>query len=265
MKKLIPSALLFVATAYLTPFPVKAVEAGDFRWHGKLKPGDTIELKGVNGAIVAQGVSSGDVEVTARKSARKSDPNSVQIKVVEHAGGVTICAVYPDVNGQQNECKPGSGGRMNTRDNDTNVEFTARVPAGVRFAGRSVNGNVEGKSLNSDVEATTVNGNVRVQTSGTVTVAKTVNGSINADAGAANWTRAAEFSSVNGSVAVALPANASADVHGSTVNGSVQSDFPLQVSGKFVGRNINGKLGNGGPELKLSTVNGSITLKHSGV
>lgn len=265
MKKWIPVAALLAATAYLTPLSVYGVESNDFRWHGKLKPGDTIELKGVNGAIMAQGASSGEVEVTAHKTARRSDPNSVQIQVVEHPGGVTICAVYPDVNGQKNECKPGSGGRMNTRDNDVNVQFTARVPAGVKFVGRTVNGNVEGRSLGSDVEATTVNGNVKVQTSGTVTVAKTVNGSVNADAGAANWAHGAEFASVNGSVAVALPGNANADVHGSTVNGSVQSDFPLQVSGKFVGRNINGRLGNGGPELKLSTVNGSITLRHSGV
>ena len=40
-----------------------------------------------------------------------------------------VCAVYPSRNGQPNECKPGHGGRMNTRDNDVNVSFVVRVPA----------------------------------------------------------------------------------------------------------------------------------------
>lgn len=265
MKRLVPVALLLAAAAYLTPFNLYGVESNDFRWHGRIKPGNTVELKGINGAIIAQGASSGEVEVTAHKTARRSDPNSVRIDVVEHDGNVTICAVYPDVHGQRNECKPGSEGRNNSKDNDVSVEFTVRVPAGVKFAGRTVNGNIQGRSLNSDVEATTVNGNVRVQTSGTVSVARTVNGSIDADSGATNWTKGAEFTSVNGSVALSLPPNASAEVHGSTVNGSIRSEFPLTVSGKFVGKKVDGKLGNGGPELKLATVNGSITLRHSGV
>ena len=61
-------------------------------------------------------------------------PAEVKIEVVEHAGGVTICAVYPS-SGAPNECKPGKGGRMNVRDNDVNVEFKVSVPAGVRFVG----------------------------------------------------------------------------------------------------------------------------------
>ena len=34
-------------------------------------------------------------EVTATKTGRKSNPAEVEIRVVEHAEGVTICAVYP--------------------------------------------------------------------------------------------------------------------------------------------------------------------------
>ena len=253
-----------ILCAALVPIAAGAVESSDFKWHGKLKPGDVIELKGVNGAIVAQGSSGADVEVTAHKTGRRSDPAGVQIEVVPHDGGVTICAVYPDVDGRKNECKPGGEGRNSTHDNDVRVEFHASVPAGVRFVGRTVNGNVEANSLKSDLEAYTVNGNVKVATSGTAQTARTVNGSIDASLGAANWAHGAEFSSVNGSVNVAVPGKASADVHASTVNGGINTDFPLTVTGKFVGRKIDGKIGNGGPELKISTVNGSIQLRQSG-
>jgi hypothetical protein len=67
----------------------------EFHWSGKVAAGAAIEIKGVNGAIVATGAPGADVEVTAVKKGRKSDPAGVKIDVVEHAGGVTICAVYP--------------------------------------------------------------------------------------------------------------------------------------------------------------------------
>ena len=82
--------------------------------------------------------------------------------------------------------------------------------------------------------------------------------------GSANWKRPAEFSSVNGTVSLELPTKASADVHASTVNGRIKTDFPLEVTGRFAGRHANGRIGNGGPELKISTVNGSINLRQQG-
>ena len=48
------------------PWTAQAVDTGDFRWHGKLKAGDVIELKGINGAILAQPAAGNEVEVSAR-------------------------------------------------------------------------------------------------------------------------------------------------------------------------------------------------------
>jgi DUF4097 and DUF4098 domain-containing protein YvlB len=164
----------------------------------------------------------------------------------------------------RNNCKPGDGGRNNASNNDVKVEFTVRVPAGVHFVGRTVNGDIQAGSLKSDVEAYTVNGNVKVNTAGTALAAKTVNGSVEAALGSANWKHPAEFSSVNGTVSVELPTKASADVHASTINGRIKTDFPLEVTGRFAGRHVDGRIGNGGPELKINTVNGSINLRQQG-
>ena len=98
--------------------------------------------------------------MSAVKKGRKSDPAQVKVEVVEHAGGVTLCAVYPAPDGRENTCAPGKGGRMNVRDNDVNVEFHVKVPAGVRFVGRTVNGGISGSGLTADAEAETVNGGV---------------------------------------------------------------------------------------------------------
>src|SRR5207249_1011036 len=65
---------------------------GEFHWSGRLASGKRLEIKGVNGDIHAVGVTSGEATVTARKHARRSDPESVEIKVVATDDAVTICA-----------------------------------------------------------------------------------------------------------------------------------------------------------------------------
>lgn len=257
----IPVLLAAAALAW----PVAAVEpaaAQDFEWSGRVERGKTVELRGVNGDIEA-GPADGDrVRVTARKRARKSDPASVEIEVVEHSDGVTICAVYPGKRGDRpNECRPG-GGRMNVEDNDVKVEFTVRLPAAVNLAARTVNGSIDARSLEADVEASTVNGAIDVSTSGIVQ-ASTVNGSIEARIGRADWSHELDFSTVNGSISLTLPEGINAQVRASTVNGHLSSDFPLTIEGKFSPRRLTGKIGDGGRELNLKTVNGSIELRRS--
>ena len=240
-----------------------AGEAQDFEWDGRIDRGDKIEIKGINGAIKASGASGNQVSVTAVKKGKKDDPADVRIEVVEHSGGVTICAVYPDAEGKKNECAPGDGGRLSSKDNDVSVAFTVQVPAGVRLVASTVNGEIEAGGIGADVKATTVNGDVKVSTSG-LARATTVNGSIQASMGRADWSGTTHFNTVNGSITVKLPDNASTDVSASTVNGSMNTDFPLTVQGKFSMKNMKGTIGDGGRKLQLETVNGSIYLKSGG-
>ena len=236
-------------------------QGNEWRWRGSLSAGRAIEVKGVNGGIEAEPSSGGEVEVIAVKSARKSNPDDVRIEVIEHAEGVTVCAVYPTRDGDKpNVCAPGSGGRMSTRNNDVSVHFRVRVPAGVRFEGRTVNGEVKAEGLSADVVATTVNGSVRVKTTG-LARAQTVNGSIRAWMGRADWSNELEFQTVNGTIDLSFPASLSADVHAETVNGEITSDFPLTVTGRFSKRRLDGTIGGGGRELRLQTVNGSVQIR----
>jgi hypothetical protein len=236
--------------------------AADFQWHGRLAAGKTLEIKGVNGAIDATAADGDEVEVTATKTGRRSDPGSVRIEVVEHGEGVTICAVYPDVEGRRNECRAGDGGHMSTRDNDVNVHFVVRVPRGVGFSPRTVNGDVVAEGLDGDVSVRTVNGSVQLSTNGGAD-AQTVNGSIRASAGRADWSGDAEFKTVNGSITVTLPSSTSADVRAETVNGTIETDFAMTVSGRISKRRLSGTIGGGGRALEMETVNGSIHLLKS--
>jgi len=260
------SARLTSAIVAAGVLSASALVAQDFQWHGKVAAGKTIEIKGVNGAIDAS-LGGDEVEVVATKHAKRSDPGSVRIEVVPGEEGVTICAVYPDVDGRKNECLPGHGGHMNTRDNDVEVHFTVKVPAGVALAARTVNGEVEAAGLEGDVDATTVNGSIQVSASGRAE-AQTVNGSIRASAGRADWSGDASFKTVNGSITVTLPASLAAEVQADTVNGAIESDFPLTLKGG-VGmeghrlRHLRATVNGGGRSLEMQTVNGSIHLRQS--
>ena len=229
----------------------------DFNWRGSVAPGGVIEIKGVNGSIRAALSPGDEVEVSATKRGRRADPGSVKIEVLKHANGVTICALYPsDDPSQPNDCQPGRAGRVNAQRSDVTVDFTVRVPPGVRFAGRTVNGEIEVISLKGDVEAYTVNGSIRVSTS-THAQARTVNGTINASLGDTMWENALEFETVNGSITVELPKGANTEVRAETFGGSVSTDFPLIVQK----RSMAGTIGSGRRVLKIRSHNGNIHLR----
>jgi hypothetical protein len=234
----------------------------EFRWQGQIAPGRTFEVKGVNGAIKISGSGGSQVEVVATRRGRRSDPEGVQIKTIEHEGGVTVCALYPSSDpARPNECLPGGKGRMSVKNNDVNVEFVVKVPAGVRVAARTVNGAIEATGLAADAAAETVNGSITLETSGTAR-AETVNGSVQVSMGRADWTSDVAIKTVNGSIDVTLPRSASTTVDAETVNGRIGSDFPVD-GGQATKRRLTGTIGAGGRGLALETVNGSIQISQA--
>jgi len=250
--------------AVLTAIPTYRLTAQDFSWKGRVAAGKVLEIKNINGDVDATLASGNEIEVTAVKRARKSDPDEVEIRVIEHADGVTICAVYPTPRKarHENSCEPGDGGHSSTEDNDVSVHFTVKVPARVLLGAHTVNGEVSAEGLQGDVDASTVNGGISVSTTG-VAEASTVNGSIRATLGRADF-RHAEFTTVNGGITLELPASLAAEVRAETMNGDIQTDFPLTVSGRFSPRKLVGTIGSGttsGRTLYLKTVNGSLKLR----
>ena len=235
-----------------------------FHWSGRVAPGQSVEIKGINGSISAEAAAGSEIEVVATKRARRSDPAAVEIRVVPHASGVTICAVYPsEYPDEPNTCEPGKGrGRMNVRNNDVQVDFKVRVPAGIGFVCHTVNGEISAVSLSGNIESSTVNGGIDISTTG-YAEAKTVNGGITARLGNASWPDSLDFKTVNGGITLDLPTNTSTRVEAETLNGDISSDFPLTLLGRMSRKHISGTIGNGGRELTLKTLNGSIRLRRT--
>ncbi|MFN7931769.1 MAG: DUF4097 family beta strand repeat-containing protein [Bryobacteraceae bacterium] len=213
----------------------------DFQWNGSLPPGQTLEVKGINGAVRVVEAASPGIAVKATRTARRDDPNAVRIEVVPHAGGITICAVYPSPDrSKPNECKPGEAGRTAVKENDVEVAFEVELPAGLHLVAKTVNGAVEARRISGDVKAQTVNGRVVVEAKGNV-----------------------EARTVNGGITLNLAEGSNAALSASVVNGRIESELPLTVKHKVSRRVVNATIGHGGKELKLQTVNGSIRIRRS--
>lgn len=213
------------------------------QWTGSLAQGQSVAIRGINGSIQTTASDDGLIHVDARIS----DPSVARVEVFDHADGVTICALYSS---SQGDCRQNTRG--NERDsNNARVDFVVRVPAGVRFVGSTVSGNIDVRGLRSDVQATTVSGRLTIETTGFVSSATTV----------------------NGDVILQLPGDLNAELRATTVSGTIDSDFPITVTappplpnGRSVFRrggpqSVRATIGNGGPPLRVSTVNGSIQLR----
>ncbi len=259
----VAAAAAALAFALVPRTPLAAQEAtaqgSHWSWHGQVATGKSLEIRGINGDIVAEAGTGNEVVVTADKHARRSDPDDVRIQVVQDGDGVLICAVYP---GSSNRCARDDDYHMNTHDNDVQVDFHAQVPAGIAFAGHNVNGDVEASDLAARVDAATVNGGVRISTTAGDASATTVNGSVTAEVRGQGDGRL-NFKTVNGSVTVTLPKSLNADLEAHTVNGSIETDYPITVQGRLTPRRLEGRIGQGGRDLRLETVNGSIRIRAS--
>jgi hypothetical protein len=251
----------------------------DFRWSGRIAAGDEIEIRGLLGDVRAEPSSGDQVEVVGRRIG--DDADRVRIQAVETEDGIVICTIYPrrrgsdDNDGERRRSDDACDGNENSGELDVDsdearIDFTVRVPAGVRLAARTIQGDIQAEGMRGPVDAASVAGNVRVSTTGTARAA-TVSGNVDATFGEMDG-EDMEFASVSGNVIVRLAGNVGAEVEAHTLSGSIESDFDLRMRPEHehnnaehginiqIGRQASGTIGRGGPELTLNTVSGNIRL-----
>jgi len=171
-------------------------------------------------------------------------------------GDVLICALWgPDARCDEKSYRGGS----NRRGTDASVEFVVKVPADAKVTASTVNGSLEITDIGGDVEAATVNGSISARSLKGSVEASTVNGSITAQGAAVG--DGVRYSSVNGSITITLPEATGAELDLSTVNGRITTEHPVTLDGTISRRRVKATMGKGGPPIRASTVNGSVTVK----
>jgi DUF4097 and DUF4098 domain-containing protein YvlB len=189
-----------------------------------------LSLSNLNGNATITGWDRNTIEVTATKRTKGSrerlDDAKVEFEMNEDRLRIEVKYEFDD--------------RWN--DTDLQVEFEIKMPRnGEINAAELVNGNLDIDNFSGDVQASTVNGDVSLES---VVDHETI-----------------RLNSVNGSVSVLLPRNVNAKLSASTIHGDVRGDLGHGVT--HAGSSMDAVLGNGGPRIRLSTVNGDIKIRRA--
>jgi DUF4097 and DUF4098 domain-containing protein YvlB len=210
-----------------------------------------ISLGNISGNVTITAWDRNEVKVDAVKTASTKEAlDEAKIVVNTQPDSVAIKTEYPNKS---------SWGRHN---NSASVDYTITVPRNARLGTISVvSGNVTIEGVTGDVHADSVSGNLVAKGLSGRSNISTVSGTI--DVSFARLQSDAELKAVNGSLTVTIPSDAKAEVSAQTVSGSITNEFGLPVEGHIVGHELRGTLGTGGPKLALSSVSGSISLRHA--
>lgn len=271
----------------------------DLDWRGRVAAGGTVRVASFNGEVRVEPSGSDAVEVrgTARGSAEERE--RVVFEVVEHGGGVTVCARTA-----RHRCDPTEGlqsaGRSRGNENAGSTRLVVRLPDRVHLRASSGNGDVHVARAGADVHASSGNGEVEVRGAGGAVRASTGNGAVTVegagggvDASTGNGrvsvaasqgpVRASSgngaidvrlaslrgredmtFSTGNGRITVRLPATFAGTLDLGTGHGEAYSDFPVTVQGRLQARRLVGTVGDGnGPRVRLRSGNGSVEVRRA--
>ena len=217
-----------------------------------------VSIENINGGVRISVWDQNMVKVDAVKRAYKKERlDEAKVDVSTTADSVRIRTEYPDRNQSFSDSEPR---RYN---NPAEVEYTLTIPRKARIDSADlVNGSLEIEGAEGDVKAACVNGHVKARgLTGDVKLS-TVNGGVEATITRLDESKSTSLNSVNGSIVLTIPSDSNAQVKASTIHGSITNDFGLQVNdGEYVGHDLSGQIGNGGPRIRLSNVNGSIAIK----
>src|SRR5688572_10350367 len=127
------------ATSVATSSVAAAQQRGsdrDFSWEGRVTSGKWLYVRNLNGAIRVERATGDRAEVTAVKRWRRGNPEEVRIesrRLGGEDGDAIICAFWNEnASCDEDGYRSRGDNHWRGRDNDTSVEFTIKLPAGVR-------------------------------------------------------------------------------------------------------------------------------------
>jgi DUF4097 and DUF4098 domain-containing protein YvlB len=214
-----------------------------------------VSISNVNGSITIEAWDRDEVRLEATKIAdSKETLADVDININSTADSLVVEADH----------KPSQWHNKST-DNKyrkLEVEFRLSVPrTAVLNEIQTVNGSVTVSNFTNITKISAVNGNVTATNLRGTAHLGTVNGQVNADFDRVDAASKINLSTVNGKVILVLPSDVSATLKADSLNGSITNDFGLPVrKGEYVGRDMYGRIGSGGSQIKLNSVNGGLAI-----
>jgi DUF4097 and DUF4098 domain-containing protein YvlB len=233
-----------------------------------------IEVDNVNGAVSLKGSDTREIRVTAYEtiSADTQDRiaqarSEVKVEMTEENNKLRV---YVD--------GPFRGRSSGRRDYKARYDIEIEAPRDSAIWLRTVNGKINVANVAAGYDVESVNGRVDLLDLAGSGRAYSLNGGVKATF-RANPREASYFGALNGQVEVCFQPGLSADVSVKTFNGQVYSDFPFTAlpaaaasverrGGTTVyraNRSMRVRIASGGPEIKLESFNGNISILSEGL
>lgn len=216
-----------------------------------------VSVSNVNGSITVEAWDRNEVKLEAVKIAdTKEALADVEIKVDSRADSFSVEADY-------DSWRRDRGEKTWKNHNKLEVQFKLSVPRrAVLDEIETVNGSVTVSNFVNLTKVSAVNGNVLASNLRGTANLSTVNGEVSADFDRLESGSKISLDTVNGKVLLVLPSDVNATLKADSLNGEIKNDFGLRVrKGKYVGRDMYGKVGTGEVQVRLESVNGSLTVQ----
>jgi hypothetical protein len=241
-----------------------------------------LELRDINGAISVEAYSGRDVEMIVEKSVRadseddlRAAERDVTLDTSDNADLVRVVVREPNQGVCGEESHNWSWFRTEESRYHVRFDFTIRVPPDTQLRLCTVNeGDIRVRGTRGEFSVHSVNGRITMTDIAGAGEAITVNGPVEASFVSAPHA-ASVFKTINGSVVLTLPEPPAVELRMKTLNGGLYTDFDVQTlpaealrtvqkrDGMSVYRS-NGftsfRVGSGGPELTLDTLNGDVRV-----
>ena len=211
------------------------------------RAGDLLDLRNISGRIDITSWDRETAEIVARKVGSSiAALEEVRVEVNRSSRGLQVRTRYPKKRRMW-------GKRYGS------VHYSIRLPEQADLRIASVHGPVEVAGIAGDVEAQTVNGSLRLTGQRGSVNAKTVNGRIDCELESFGEGEKHSFRTVNGRVQLTLAPDATGQVDARAINGRVIMELDgLEHLDAPTRRHKKVRLGDGGGECQVRTVNGTI-------
>jgi hypothetical protein len=235
-----------------------------------------LQVDNIWGSIKITGIDDGRVELVAHKTIKARTEGRIQKAEEEVKLDITeeknVIDIYVDGpfrqkhRGREREYDPGY---------EVHYDFEIKVPHKTNLFLKTVtDGDIDVAGVEGEFEVRNVNGKISMDGITGAGTAHTVNGEVRV-----SFTRNPEadcsFKTINGDIDVAFAKDLSADFRLKSDFGDAFSDFPVsylpasstakteRINGKYIyksNRFIDVRVGSGGPEIKMNTLNGDILI-----
>jgi len=229
----------------------------------------SLVVKIINGGMTVHGYNGTDVIIEShgragRPSRPRREPPAGMHQLGADNSGLEVT--------EDNNVMTVQAGIMHSTDLDIQVPMQTSLRLTTMNGGKieveNVSGEIEAENMNGAVNLTNVSGSV---------VANSMNGRVTVSLDRVTPNKTMSFSTMNGAIDVTLPSDIKANLRMRTDNGEIYTDFDVKLDGSHppqvddqrknggryrvrVDKTLYGTINGGGPEVRFTTYNGSITI-----